>query len=517
MLGRIDRTARNQPQRPQRCSLAKLKLSVESLEDRQLMAGDLDASFGYGFGITSTDFGGYESLADMAFQDDGRIVALGTTWEGGGLSNFALARYHSNGALDTSFGGQGTEAGMTITDFGQSENDGKFVAVLPDGKILAAGCSETLGGGSNISVARYDSDGILDNSFGTNGKIEIALSDTGSLRDMVVSENEILFVASRELIRIDMGGAMDMTFGGDGRIHRDEFGLPSETTFAGTDLHDGKYVIGTYNMDSLDRILRLNFDGSGDPSFHGDGVGEIILDPTTHEVMKDIVILGDGSIAGIIAGSHGSRIFRLDANGLAMDSFSVNGIFENEGGIRLEELLLQQNGVIVAVGSYSVAPSHAAAIRLTADGMLDSTFGNQGATVFNLGIGTKASAVLGYANGKVLLGGNVNDTDDFFLARLTGSDISPQIDWSGELVGLANPPSGTWDSLTGEQFDYLQGLFSNRGDQGSGPGREPINLWEAMIVETYIPQRSNAASDAEEVDQLFGELGSDENTLTWLV
>jgi uncharacterized delta-60 repeat protein len=70
--------------------------------------GDLDTTFGSG-GIVITDFGGYDYATALALQSDGKIVAAGDAWSqvDGGPSNFALARYNSDGSLDTTFGNGG--------------------------------------------------------------------------------------------------------------------------------------------------------------------------------------------------------------------------------------------------------------------------------------------------------------------------------------------------------------------------------------------------------------------------
>ena len=65
-------------------------------------AGDLDASFGTG-GKVTTNFGGAEEAWNVALQSDGRIVESGYS-DAGGTQDLALARYNSSGALDASFG-----------------------------------------------------------------------------------------------------------------------------------------------------------------------------------------------------------------------------------------------------------------------------------------------------------------------------------------------------------------------------------------------------------------------------
>src|SRR6516225_4144532 len=95
--------------------------------------GDLDTTFGSG-GMVITNFGGYDFASALALQSDGKIVAAGTTRPGGpsGSSNFALARYNSDGSLDTTFG---TGGRVTADSLGEAF----ALAIQSDGKIVVAG------------------------------------------------------------------------------------------------------------------------------------------------------------------------------------------------------------------------------------------------------------------------------------------------------------------------------------------------------------------------------------------
>ncbi|MGW5457378.1 calcium-binding protein [Streptomyces sp. NPDC003996] len=113
--------------------------------------GSLDTGFGSN-GIQRTDFGGYDSAEALAVQSDGKIVAAGA---GGG--GFALARYNTNGTLDTSFDGDG----LVVTPGGGAED----VKLQSDGRIVVAG-----GGAGGFKVLRYNTNGGLDTGFGTGGQ-----------------------------------------------------------------------------------------------------------------------------------------------------------------------------------------------------------------------------------------------------------------------------------------------------------------------------------------------------------
>ena len=137
-------------------------------------AGELDASFGVG-GKVRTTFGSDGGLGRaVAIEPDGKIVAAGFTES----DDFAVARYDPDGSLDQSFG----SGGKVVTDFDNSSADIALAAALaPDGKIVVAGGSDAGGalGGFDFALVRYNLDGSLDQSFGSDGKI---LTDLGSAR-----------------------------------------------------------------------------------------------------------------------------------------------------------------------------------------------------------------------------------------------------------------------------------------------------------------------------------------------
>src|SRR5207247_9230860 len=133
--------------------------------------GSPDATFGNG-GQVSTDFVGHEDDAfSVLVQPDGKIVAVGSANDPATFYDFAAVRYLSNGTIDTTFG----MAGKVHTDFGDQNFDrARSAALQPDGRIVAAGFAISQNGGvQNFAVARYNSSGVLDTSFGTGGMTQI--------------------------------------------------------------------------------------------------------------------------------------------------------------------------------------------------------------------------------------------------------------------------------------------------------------------------------------------------------
>jgi uncharacterized delta-60 repeat protein len=134
--------------------------------------GALDAAFGSG-GIVTTDVGGWAFA--VLQQSDGKLVAVG--YAGAGASDFAVARYHPNGTLDTTFNG----TGIVTTTFGAGSGDvATGVVQQADGRLVVAGYTIT-GGVRQIALARYRPDGTLDPAFGSGGKRTTPVfSSTGS-------------------------------------------------------------------------------------------------------------------------------------------------------------------------------------------------------------------------------------------------------------------------------------------------------------------------------------------------
>jgi uncharacterized delta-60 repeat protein len=181
--------------------------------------GDLHTSFGDDGVVTTsfTDAAGEKvrsSLDDVVLQPDGKIVAYGTH----------LVRYEADGTLDASFGDGGKAP---------AEGYGQAVVLQPDGKIVTAGSAYIdENTKSDFVVARYDADGVLDPTFGVEGKVstDFGLGDGDQANSLLLQPDGKIVAAGyayhRDLdrfmdiavARYDADGALDASFGGDGRI-----------------------------------------------------------------------------------------------------------------------------------------------------------------------------------------------------------------------------------------------------------------------------------------------------------
>lgn len=127
--------------------------------------GTLDTGFGSG-GIVTTIIGSESRAYSVLIQPDNTILVAGYAIESG-ITKFALVRYNSNGTLDTTFNPTGSTPGVVTTAI-QYKAEANSVILQADNKIIAGGCS--FGDqATQFALARYTTAGALDSTFGTNG------------------------------------------------------------------------------------------------------------------------------------------------------------------------------------------------------------------------------------------------------------------------------------------------------------------------------------------------------------
>ena len=139
----------------------------------------LDTSFGADGKVTTSFSAGNDVGSGIAVQSDDKIVVVGTSDNGSGTSEFAVARFNVDGSLDTSF----NVDGMVTTFFSAGNDIGSGIAVQSDDKIVVVGTSDSGSGNSEFAVTRFNVDGSLDTSFNGDGLVTasfLAGNDLGS-------------------------------------------------------------------------------------------------------------------------------------------------------------------------------------------------------------------------------------------------------------------------------------------------------------------------------------------------
>ncbi|HEX5735270.1 MAG TPA: BACON domain-containing carbohydrate-binding protein [Blastocatellia bacterium] len=329
--------------------------------------GTLDPSFGSG-GKVTTDFQQQSDEAQaIAIQSDGKIVVAGSADTP--IDDFALARYNTDGSLDASFG----SGGKVTTNFASSLDRVNALAIQADGKIIAAGDAD-LPGFQAFALARYNSNGSLDTSFGTNGKVTtdffhlinsikaIAIQSDGRIiaGGTAVDNSTIPATTNFAVARYNTDGSLDDSFGSDGKVTTNNFGLPMFANSL-TLQSDGKVVVaGGTRTDETEAdfaLVRYNSDGSLDDSF-GSG-GRITTDFFGEEdIAWGVALQSNGKI--VVSGEAetdltGSdfALVRFDSNGELDPSFGSGGkaiASITQGDDIAAAIVIQADGKIVAAG-----------------------------------------------------------------------------------------------------------------------------------------------------------------------
>jgi uncharacterized delta-60 repeat protein len=374
-------------------------------------AVELDTSFG-GDGKVTTSFtgGGYANA--VAIQTDGKIVAAGGTG-----TKFALARYHPHGALDNTFSGNG-KVTTGFTDGGSAN----AVAIQSDGKIVAAGVVE----GGAFGLARYDTNGALDTTFGTDGIVTTDLtSGWDEANGVAIQANGKIVAAGRAtpgspwrpwfaVARYRSDGTLDASFG-DGGVVLTKFGV-SGIAHALVLQPDHKIVLAGTNGGGF-ALARYDSHGTLDPSF---GKGGKIATPLAGDAPGNayaVALQPDGKI--VAGGSYDFSLFalaRFRAHGGVDRTFGDDGFAITDVGQGGEQwvsgLVIRPTGRIVAAGSEGPheggeAPPRFVLTRYRASGVLDPAFGGgDGKVITSFEGGATAGGIAAQADGRIVVAGN---------------------------------------------------------------------------------------------------------------
>jgi len=378
--------------------------------------GGLDPGFGGGTGKVSSDFGGDDSA--MLLQPDGKILMVG-----GSASDFMLARYNADGTLDGGFGNNG----LVTTDIAGGADAAFGVALQSDGRIIVVG-SARVSGNDDFAVVRYQANGSLDTSFGTQGK---ATTNFFGARDrafaLAVLADDSLVVVGDTLLGVGAGtdfalarysadGELDTSFGGgDGKVNTDiagglDIAKNVQLESGGTLLVTGTITIGTSSLLGNTGLARYSTAGELDGSLDRDG--KLSIDGRS--LGEALAVQGDGRI--LIAGNvleGGETIFgvmRLQASGEPDDSFGGRGLataaFSTQDDYGRGIALDAQGRILVSGQASNLANPDFAVARFLPVGVLDSTFDTDGKfTVDFFGGADSAENIAVQAKGGIVLGG----------------------------------------------------------------------------------------------------------------
>lgn len=212
--------------------------------------GTLDTSFNPGAGLS------FANGDVVVVQPDGKVVVAGFFQSAAGVAAGNIARFHSNGSLDTGFGGGGAGADSWIED----------LRLLPDGRFVIAGPFDSYNGVARPGLARLLPDGRLDTSFNPGAGLSPGWAESVEVQPdgrviaggwFILADGQL----SRGIARFLANGALDPSFLPGSGASSDVVGLALQP--------DGKCVaVGyftTFGESSARGVCRLLGDAGSAP------------------------------------------------------------------------------------------------------------------------------------------------------------------------------------------------------------------------------------------------------------
>jgi uncharacterized delta-60 repeat protein len=311
---------------------------------------------------------GYESYV----QDDGKILVAGITYDINYIADWMLLRLDSTGVLDPTFGTNG----ITTLDFEGRDDIADALTVQADGKILVSGTyNDTIDFYNNPTIVRFTADGIVDSTFGTNGKVSVhGLHIDNELTSIEVQQDgkivagghySTVFTGAMNfdvlVIRVDNTGVLDPSFGVGGVVITPINGGVDDSFGLDIDSNGNVYVAGfttlpvtlTYDM----IIVKYDSTGTPDPGFGNGGI--VTFNNSDQDVAMDIQVQPDNKI--VVGGSSGAGMFgprdfaiwRYLSDGTPDITFGTNGFVTTTVLPNFQDcnsITLQADGKIVAAG-----------------------------------------------------------------------------------------------------------------------------------------------------------------------
>jgi uncharacterized delta-60 repeat protein len=385
-----------------------------------------------------------------AVQQDKKIIAAGYAWNGANY-DFAIARYKTNGTLDSTF----SNDGIQTTDFAAGDDKINAMVLQPDGRIIVVGAS-----GDNFGIARYNMDGTPDVTFDVDGKQSTFFGTPQFANSIALqTDGKLLVGGPGELVRYNINGSQDMNFDGDGKLttsfsHGYAFNC---NTFAIQP--DGKIVVAGFINQQYIIVGRFNADGTTDSSFFDAGSHLFPSGGYTTLCSNSMAIQQDGKI--VFAGYQQDKrnvvlnanfnIFRLNTDGSLDASFPAELPSPSYG----TAVKIQQDGKVITAGyTYDYGHWNFSIVRNNINGSIDNTFGMNGRVITEASAGDDQVAGIAidddklYAVGYGQYPGNKGVVARYLLGIQAGPLAVKLVDFTGVLQNETVPLQ--WHT-TGEQ------------------------------------------------------------------
>lgn len=440
------------------------------------VAGALDPYFG-SFGHQTVGFAdGSDIGRAMAIQSDGKMVVVGSSTDDG-IGKFGVARFNTDGSLDTTFDVDGKALTMLLP----TTQVAFAVAIQSDGKIVAVG--QVLNGSSqDIAVVRYNSNGSLDTTFDGDGMVITSIGTTDTGYGVAIQTDGKIVVAGTAynsgydfaVVRYNTDGSLDTTFDTDGKVTT-QVGLGDNQAKAVVIQSDGKIVLAGWSINGPGQFaaVRYNSDGTLDSTFGA--AGKVTVSVLSNDFANAVALQSDGKI--IIAGdvyngaNYDAGVIRLNTNGTLDTTFSSDGkVFIGilSGNDSIASIAIQSDNKIVLAGyANNGSDNDLALIRFNSNGSFDLTFDTDGrVTIPILSGNDNAGKVAVRTDGKLLVAGNTAANSTDFLVALVNSNGSLDTTFDGD--GYVNVDIGNASASVSAIAIQANGKIISAGMVGSG-------------------------------------------------
>lgn len=428
--------------------------------------GSLDSTFSIGAGFNN-------SVIATTLQLDGKILVGGNLTAFNGTSANRIARLHNDGSLDTTFS---TGTGMNSVVY--------VFCVQPDQKIVVGGWFTSYNNQTANYIIRLNPDGSVDSTFNTGTGFDYRVETIAIQQDgkILVGGDFNLYngTSSVNIVRLNPDGSFDSTF-------VTGTGFSGNWTKSISIQQDGKIIVGgnytSYNGTTANYIARLNSDGSIDPTFDtGTGFNGTVM---ITAIQPDGKIIAGGDFTSF-NGSNINRIIRLNPDGSRDTSFDPGTGFDD----RPRTISVQQNGRIVIGGTFTEFNGATAKLiaRLNSDGSQDTTF-QTGTGFTNTGALVSLLSSALQNDGQIIVGGTFVEYDGTTInriAKLHGDCIVDEITdtvfacsdftWIDGITYTSSDSSATYTLLNTEGCDSIIRLHLTIENIDTGVSQNGIHL-----------------------------------------
>ncbi len=483
---------------------------------------DLDPSFGSAGKVIWSPNNNSESRAAVGSvrQSDGKIVMVGGHSETAGNTYIMAVRFNTNGSLDTTFGTNG----IAYVTFGANGESAVSIDIQSDGKLIICGRTSVTGSG-DIGVARLNTDGTYDNSFYVGGKVVFGhtlnnqqIADWPSVAK-VGSDGKIWVGGSsgpgpnilyyRNLARLNSDGTLDQSFGAGGRILE---GLGSGSWSKIIPNADGTIIAsGSSSAQFSSSIFVSKIDTSGSAIWSW---GKTVQ-PGCYMSINALAKQADGKV--LVGGGElcRAKVTRLAADGSIDETFSMTQV---EGTMSTNSIAVQPDGKILTTFGYqSHGEDGFSMARYNANGSPDATFGSNGIARLRMQNSSESARDLFIQpDGKFVLAGSINNSFTsgfrFGLVRFLGlaaPPIKPKFDYDGDGkadVSVFRPSENKWYIFRSSDFGVTERIFAINGDvpvpeDYDGDGRTDIAIYRPSNADWWYLSSING----QQINGRWGE------------